>query len=125
MKTAYICLVLTGLMPIMCTAIAKWGFENFDNHNPRQWLSEQTGFRARANAAQANCFEAFPFFATSVLCAIVAKSDLDQLSLVCMLFVALRLLYVVFYITDKASLRTGAWISGFACILINFFSAIY
>ena len=46
------CVLIAGMLPLVSTAIAKWGFQGFDNHNPREWLSRQTGFRARANAAQ-------------------------------------------------------------------------
>lgn len=38
-------------------------------HAPRAWLAEQEGFRARANAAQQNLFEVFPFFAVGVILA--------------------------------------------------------
>ncbi len=61
MKISFLCVLIAGLLPYLGTMAAKWGFRRYDNHNPRQWLGEQTGFRARGNAAQANSFEAFPF----------------------------------------------------------------
>ena len=124
MKTAFICLLITGFMPILCAGIAKWGFRDFDNHNPRHWLSLQTGFRARANAAQANCFEAFPFFVASVVCALGAKSDLGMLESICILFVGFRALFVLFYLLDKATLRTLAWSAAYICVVANFVHAI-
>jgi len=123
-KITYICLLITGLMPILCTAIAKWGFKDFDNHNPRLWLSAQNGFRARANAAQSNCFEALPFFAISVGCAMAAQVNTQLLQGSCILFVGLRLLYIVFYISDKATLRTLMWCSAYSCVIFNFVQAI-
>ena len=68
-NTTIACLLMAGLMPLLATAVAKWGFAHYDNHNPRQWLAQQSGARARANAAQANAWEAFPFFAAGVLAA--------------------------------------------------------
>ena len=124
MKTAYICLLIAGLMPVLCAGIAKWGFKHFDNHDPRQWLAKQVGYRARANAAQANCFEAFPFFAASVGCALSSNSDLDSLQMICVLFVGFRVLYILFYILDKASLRTIVWSAAYACVVANFIQAI-
>jgi len=124
LKIAFICILIAGLMPLICTATAKWGFKDFDNHNPRQWLSMQTGFRARANAAQVNCFEAFPFFAASVGCALGAPTDPQVLALTCMLFVTLRALYIIFYVADLAGLRTVVWVGAYACIISNFIQAI-
>ncbi len=69
MSIAYWCVLVAALLPYIATAIAKAGGERFSNRNPRLWLDKQQGFRARANAAQANGFEAFPFFAAAVIVA--------------------------------------------------------
>ena len=45
---------------------------------PRRWLEQQQGFRARANAAQANGFEAFPFFAAAVIVAHLTQAIHDD-----------------------------------------------
>ena len=62
MMISYATLLVAGLMPMVCAGIAKAGAKGYDNHNPRAWLAKQEGYRARANAAQANCLEAFPYF---------------------------------------------------------------
>ena len=54
MTIAYYCVLFMGLFPYVAAGIAKKGFDNYDNGAPREWLAQQTGFRARANAAQAN-----------------------------------------------------------------------
>ena len=54
MTIAYACVLFMGLLPYVAAGIAKKGFENYDNSRPREWLAKQEGFRARANAAQAN-----------------------------------------------------------------------
>lgn len=66
MNWTYFSLLIAGVLPVACAGIAKLGFKEYDNHNPRAWLAKQTGFRARSNAAQSNNFEAFPFFAAGV-----------------------------------------------------------
>ena len=76
MIIAFWCVLIAGLMPLACTYVAKFGPKSgpanrFDNHYPRAWLAQQTGLRARADAAQANCWEAFPFFAIGVILAIL------------------------------------------------------
>jgi uncharacterized MAPEG superfamily protein len=117
MNIAFLCILLAGITPVMCTTIAKWQFKEFDNHNPREWLARQTGFRARANAAQHNSFEALPFFAASVLVATLAgveSTRIDQLSVV---FIAARWLYVFFYVTDRPTWRTICWTVAYACVV--------
>src|SRR5690625_7658968 len=51
-----------ALLPLVATIGAKAGGQGFDNAAPREWLQQQAGWRARANAAQSNTFEALPFF---------------------------------------------------------------
>ena len=103
------CVLVAGVMPLLGAASAKWGFKGFDNHNPRQWLAEQTGARARANAAQHNSFEAFPFFAVAVVLALHFQADMALLERLCLGFVVARVLYFLCYLLDWAKLRTLCW----------------
>jgi uncharacterized MAPEG superfamily protein len=124
MNIAFACVLIAGLLPYVCAMLAKWGFQDFDNHNPRQWLAEQTGFRARGNAAQANSFEAFPFFAAAVIIATLAHVDAARLDLYAMVFVAARVSFIVCYVTDKASLRSLSWLVGLLSVLGLFAAAL-
>lgn len=119
MKFPVLCVLIAGVLPLISTAIAKWGFQAFDNHNPREWLSQQTGFRARANAAQHNAFEAFPFFAMAVVLAIGLSLEPAILNRYCLVFVVARLLYLLAYLFDWATFRTLCWLVGYgSCIAI-------
>ena len=76
MALSYWCVLLACLLPIVAAGVAKWGTFSrsvreggFDNEDPRAWLARQSGRRARANAAQANSFEALPLFIAAVLTA--------------------------------------------------------
>jgi uncharacterized MAPEG superfamily protein len=100
------------LLPYVCAGVAKWGFQKFDNHSPREWLAKQTGFRARANAAQANSFESFPLFAAGVIIATLAQVDAARIDLYAFVFVAARVAFIVCYVADKASLRSLSWLVG-------------
>lgn len=124
MNKAFLCVFIAGLLPYACALAAKWGFQNFDNHNPRQWLAQQTGFRARANAAQANSFEAFPFFAAGVIVATLAQVDAARIDLYAMVFVVARVGFVVSYIADKASLRSWCWLAGILSVFGLFGAAL-
>ena len=114
---SYGALLVAGLMPVVCAGIAKSGFKGYDNSDPRAWLAQQSGFRARANAAQANCFEAFPFFAVGVILALLTGVDPQLVDTLSLFFLAMRVAYVFFYITDKAKWRTMVWSAAYLTVV--------
>lgn len=116
---AYWCVLIAALLPILCAGIAKWGAltkppqqGGFDNNNPRAWLANQTDWRARANAAQANSFEALPFFIGAVVIAHQLGAYQARLDVLAALFVVLRLVYILLYVANQASLRSVVWLLG-------------
>jgi len=109
--------LVAGILPVVCAGIAKSGLKEYDNHDPRACLDRLTGYRARANAAQANSFEAFPFFAAGVLLALWAQVPALQVNLMAGLFVAARLIYIWCYVTDRATLRSLVWLVGYLATL--------
>jgi uncharacterized MAPEG superfamily protein len=117
MMISYGALLVAGLMPVVCAGIAKSGFKGYDNSDPRAWLAQQSGFRARANAAQANCFEAFPFFAVGVILALLTGVDPQLVDTLSLFFLAMRVAYVFFYITDKAKWRTMVWSAAYLTVV--------
>ena len=113
---AYWCLLALALLPIACAALAKWGQMTtsphkggYDNHNPRAWLARQTDWRARANAAQANTFEALPFFFAAVIIAHQLQASQVRLDVFAFAFVVLRIAYVMMYVADLAKTRSVIW----------------
>lgn len=106
------CVLIAGLLPYLGTMAAKWGFKRFDNNNPRDWLSKQTGFRARGNAAQANSFEAFPLFAAGVFVATYLHATQESIDALASVFVVARVFYIACYVTDRAALRSLFWLIG-------------
>jgi uncharacterized MAPEG superfamily protein len=117
MLIAYTCVLLAGLMPVICAGIAKAGSKAYDNHDPRAWLSRQTGYRARANAAQTNCFEAFPFFAVGLLLALLTGVEPVVVDALALVFVVVRVAYVACYLADKALYRSIFWLLGYATVI--------
>ncbi len=127
---AYWCVLAVALMPIVAAGIAKSGMfgkprkdGGYDNELPRDWLARQTDWRARANAAQANCFEAMPFFIGAVIIAHQRGADQAMLDAAAVLFVLLRLAYVAFYLRNIANLRSLAWVLGMAVNVAMLFIA--
>jgi uncharacterized MAPEG superfamily protein len=121
MTIAYWCVLFMGLLPIVAAGIAKKGFEGYDNGMPRQWLAQQRGFRARANAAQANLFESLPFFFAAVIIASIANAPQNRIDLLAIGFVAARIAYLICYVADWPSTRSLVWLAGLACIVAIFF----
>ena len=118
---AYWCVLVAALLPIVCAGIAKWGLFStprrdggYDNANPRAWLAGQTEWRARANAAQANSFEALPFFIGAVVIAHQLGAIQVRLDILALIFVLLRVLYVMMYVACIANLRSLIWTAAFA-----------
>ena len=120
---AYWCVLVMALMPVVCAGIAKSGMMGrppreggYDNDNPRNWLSLQTDWRARANNAQANTFEALPFFFAAVIIAHQLQAPQWRIDLLALAFVALRIAYVAAYVNNKANLRSAVWV---IALLVN------
>ena len=120
---AYWCVLVMAILPIVCTGIAKYGMftksrrdGGYDNHNPRAWLAKQTDWRARANAAQANTFEALPFFFAAVIIAHQLQAQQTVVDILAFMFVVLRVAYVLMYVADMAKTRSAVWA---AALLVN------
>jgi uncharacterized MAPEG superfamily protein len=120
---AYWCLLAAALLPLACAALAKWGMwqvsprqGGYDNNNPRAWLARQTDWRARANSAQANTFEALPFFFAAVIIAHLLQASQVRLDVFAFVFVVLRIAYIMMYVADMAKSRSAIW---FLALLVN------
>ena len=121
MTIAYFCVLIMGLLPYVAAGIAKRGFQGYDNSQPREWLAKQTGFRARANAAQANLFESLPFFFAAVIIASVAHAPQDRIDTLAMGFVLARIAYLACYIANWPNTRSIVWLIGIICVVTLFF----
>lgn len=114
---AYWCVLIAALLPLVCSGIAKYGGRRgkpgdaFDNGDPRGWLARQSGWQARANAAQANSFEALPFFIGAVVIAHQLGAVQARVDLLAILFIVLRALYILMYVAGLPSLRSAVWLA--------------
>jgi uncharacterized MAPEG superfamily protein len=105
----------------VCAGIAKWGAfgrsrrdGGYDNHDPRAWLARQSDWRARANGAQANSFEALPFFIGAVIIAHQSGAMQLRLDVLAFVWVVLRLTYILLYVADLATARSLVWMLALA-----------
>ena len=118
---AHWCILIAALLPLLCSFIAKWGQlgrprsqGGYDNADPRGWLARQGDWRARANAAQANSFEGLPFFIGAVLAALQLGAPQARVDLLALLYVLLRLGFIITYVDGLATLRSAVWGLAFA-----------
>lgn len=121
MTFAIFTILIAALMPIVCAGIAKAGkFKThprdggLDNRNPRDWLAKQDGYRKWANAAQQNCWEALPFFASAVIVNHILGGAGITTNLLAVTFIVLRMLFVYCYVTGKHGKRSLAWVAALA-----------
>lgn len=121
MTIAYACVLFMGLLPYVAAGIAKKGFEQYDNSMPRQWLAKQTGFRARANAAQANLFESLPLFFAAVIIAHLENAPQANIDLLAIGFVMSRITYLLCYVANWSTSRSIVWLVGLICVIALFF----
>lgn len=128
LSVAYWSMITAAVLPYVCAVVAKRGGSAgargqgaFDNHQPRAWLARQTGWRARANAAQANSFEALPLFMAAVIVAHQLGANQVRLDLMAFLFVVLRMVYILMYLADLATARSAVWALAFLVNLAIFF----
>lgn len=121
MTVAFWCVLIAIFLPIVCAGIAKFSSGKFNakhNHNPRNFLNNLEGLPARAHAAQLNSFEILPGFIAAVIIAHIAgNAQLVTIDVVAVLFITSRLLYIIFYLADWASLRSLAWMIGMGLIV--------
>ncbi len=102
-------LLCAAFLPLISAVAAKAGGQRFNNDAPRTWLAGQEGWRARANAAQQNAFEALPFFFAAVLFALHRGVSPDSLTGLMGFWLLARLIYLGCYIADKGALRSLVW----------------
>ncbi len=125
MSIATICLAIACALPLVCTGLAKRAGvvdKTFDNNEPRTWLAKQTGAAGRANAAQANSWEALAVFAAGVLSAQHLGAPTGYVDVLGVTFVIARVVYIVLYMADLATLRSAVWFVGYGASMALFFA---
>jgi uncharacterized MAPEG superfamily protein len=113
-------LLAVGILPYLCTAAAKYGGPGYDNASPRPSMERLSGWRARADWAQRNHFEAFPLFAAAVFAAQLSHAPQGRVDLLALAFLAARVAYTGAYLANLPSLRSAIWSAGLLCVVLLF-----
>ena len=119
MHFAHLMVLIAAVMPVLTVGGAK-AVPGYDNSQPRPSLAKLAGWRARANWAHENHFEAFAPFAAAVILAEISQAPVDKINLRAGIFIAARVAYTVAYLANAASLRSLIWMLGLASVVSLF-----
>ena len=113
---AVVALYLLTIVPV------KWiGARQYDNAQPRDPAFYEDAIRARALGAHQNGIEAFPFFAAAVLLAEFRAAPQNLVNELAVLFLIVRIAYVLTYVGNRPRLRSILWNLGFTINIVIFF----
>ena len=120
----YICLLSCILLPIFWAGVSKYGFNSikYDNESPRDHISLLSGKAKNAYNAEQNCYETFPAFAAAVIVAHQIGNDQSMIDLLCVVFLLSRISHGYFYITNRGSVRSIAFLIGLTANIWLFFA---
>jgi uncharacterized MAPEG superfamily protein len=122
MTIAEWCVFGTLMLYLLTIAPIKWiGFRRFDNAKPRDPKFYDDPLSARAWGAHQNGIEAFPFFAIAVLLAEFRAGPQRMIDELAVLFLIVRIAYILTYLGDRPTLRSILWSIGLAINIGIFF----
>jgi uncharacterized MAPEG superfamily protein len=116
MHFAHIMVLVAALLPYATVGGAK-SMPGYDNTKPRDSLAGLAGWRARANWAHQNHFEAFAPFAAAVILAELSHANQGRIDMLAGAFIAIRLAYTFAYVSNAASVRSLIWMLGLVCVI--------
>jgi uncharacterized MAPEG superfamily protein len=124
MTIGYICLLICMLLPIFWAGVSKYGFNSvgYDNESPRDHISLLSGKAKNAYNAEQNCYETFPAFAAAVIVAHQIGNDQSMIDLLSVVILLSRIAHGYFYITNRGSVRSIAFLIGLAANIWLFFA---
>ena len=125
MTVAEWCVFASLMLYLLSIAPIKWfRVGRFDNSRPRDSAFYEDPISARALGAHQNGIEAFPFFAAAVLLAEFRACPQNLINELAVLFVIVRIAYVLTYIGNRPTLRSILWSIGFAINIAIFFMPV-
>ena len=122
MTFAYVCIVIALIMPLVLAGISKKGSEiPINNNDPRDHIRHLKEKAKYAYGAEQNCYESFPPFAIAVLVAHLTGGTQLTIDILAGLYIVARLMYIVFYMQGKGTLRSVTYMIGLIATISLFF----
>jgi uncharacterized MAPEG superfamily protein len=123
MNIAHLCVLVAAVLPYLTVGGAK-AQQSYDNDAPRTYLGKLDGWRARANWAHQNHFEAFAPFAAGVILAEMAHAPQGRINALAVAFIIFRVAYTFIYVAGLGTVRSLVWCGGVLCVLWLFILAL-
>lgn len=121
MTTLLVCITIAIFIPQMLAfASIRYRLQQFgkiDIKQPRVQASELSDGGHRAVAAQNNAWEALALFLAAIVMASIAGVPAAELSTPAIVFIVSRLAHAVFYLSDRAPLRTLSFLAAFGSVM--------
>jgi uncharacterized MAPEG superfamily protein len=122
MTVAEFCIFGVVAIYLLTIVPVKWfSSRKYDNSKPRDPAFYEDALRSRALGAHQNGIEVFPFFAAAVLLAEFRGAPQNLINELAVLFVIVRVAYVLTYIGNRPRLRSILWNVGFVINVAIFF----
>ena len=122
MTFAYLSIVIALIKPIVLAGISKKGSEiSVNNNDPRDHIRHLKEKAKYAYGAEQNCYESFPPFAIAVLVAHLTGGTQLTIDILAGLYIVARLMYIVFYMQGKGTLRSVTYMIGLIATISLFF----
>jgi len=115
-------LLFALIFPYPFTVLAKWS-KAYDNRQGRIYLENTTGWRRTCYWIHLNSLEAIPIAGVSILYALMKGLSPHPFYELCLVWMASRILYAVFYLMELATLRSVIWSIGYGILLFIVFLA--
>ena len=128
MNTVICSLLILCILPLVCAWTAGFYRQkqlgSVDNKEPRLQSLQLTGAGARAVAAQGNTWEALAVYSAAILAVFVSGLELQSITTLAIVFVALRVVYIPVYISNLDKLRSLIFLAGFGICMYLFYLAL-
>ncbi len=120
MTIAFWCVLVAALLPYLANDRSRRRAASATTTAIRApGSTARQGLSRRADNAQKNGFEAFPFFAAAVIIAHLTHAPQERVDILAVIFIVARLAYFVCYLADWQAARSLVWMLGFiACLTI-------
>ena len=92
-----------------------------NNNDPRDHIRHLKAKAKYAYGAEQNCYESFPPFAIAVVVAHLIGGVQLTIDILAGLYIVSRLMYVVFYLQGKGTLRSVTFMVGLVATITLFF----
>ena len=122
MTIAIWCVLIAALLPY---SIFSFASSRLNIKTPRFGAQQLEGLPARAYGAHLNHFEAFPFFAASVIIAHVVGGPSALVNWLAVAFIVVRAFYTVMYLTDRQPLRSASFFLGLFLTIAIFITPLF